>query len=82
MLPVVDRSPEELNEALVRRMESMVSDLLVISGMTRRGAVLPPEYNKEWGLASIRRFAERLFDALEKHEPVKHPWDVEKSDAA
>jgi hypothetical protein len=79
MLPAVERSAEELNEALVRRIQSMNSDLMVLSGMTKRGAVLPKQYRE---LEALRRYFNRLVDALERGEPVSHPWDVEKPNAA
>jgi hypothetical protein len=80
MLPEVTRSPEELNEALVRRMDCLISDLLVIDGMTRRGAVLPPESRGE-NLAATRRYMENLFIALQEGRSTTHAWDVEKRNA-
>jgi hypothetical protein len=82
MLPNVDRSPEELNEALIRRMESMTSDLLVLSGMTKRGAVLPEAYRTR-EFHAIWMMALRVLRALERGEAVSHPWgQKEKVDAA
>lgn len=76
MLPNVERTSEELNAALQRRLESLVSDLLVIDGMTRRGAVLN-EHNREHVVPPLIRLALRLLDALEKGEPAKQPWSAE-----
>jgi hypothetical protein len=81
MLPLPDRTPEELNAALERRMEDLVSSLMVINGMTKRGAVMPTMY-RERELPAIRRFAERIFAALEKGIPAGQPWDKESADAA
>ena len=81
MLPTVDRTTEELNAALERRMEDLVSSLMVINGMTKRGAVMPEKY-REQELPAIRRFATRIFDALEKGVPAGQPWDRENADAA
>jgi hypothetical protein len=73
MLPAVERSADELNEALVRRMDCLISDLLVIDSMTRRGAILPLESRGE-NLAATRRFTENLFIALQEGRPTIHPW--------
>lgn len=82
MLPEITRTPEELNDALVRRMESMTSDLLVLSGMTKRGAVLPEEYRAN-EFQAIRMMALRVLRALGRGEAAHHPWGYkERSDAA
>lgn len=54
--------------------QALVSTLLLLSGMTKRGGVLPEAY-REKELPAIRRFAGRVLDALEKGEPAKQPWD-------
>lgn len=82
MLPAVDRSPDELNDALVRRMEDFASDLFLLTGMTKRGAVLPEDYRSRV-LPPIRDMTVRVLDALLAGEVIRHPWDHErKSDAA
>lgn len=67
--------PAEMSEHLQNRMQEFVSSLLVISSMTKRGGVLADEY-REREFPAIRRMAIRLLDALEKGEPVRHPWDI------
>ncbi len=81
MLPVVERTPEQLNDALMTRVENLTSDLLVLSGITQRGAVLPDQYRED-ALLPIMRLADRVFRALRAGEPVSNPWDREKTDAA
>lgn len=77
----VIRTPEELNACLERRVESLVSDLLVIDGMTKRGAVLSEKY-REHELPSICRFALRILTALEGGVPASQPWDRGDRNAA
>ena len=74
MLPLPERTPEELDAALQNRMEMLVSDLMVIDGMTQRGARLEPLY-RQLGMPAVRRMAERVLEALEKGETAKQPWD-------
>lgn len=74
MLPDVERTLEELNAALQRRLESLVSDLLVIDGMTKRGAMLSEEY-RERELPAIRRYASRILAAVESGASAEQPWD-------
>ncbi len=74
MLPTVDRTPEQLNEALLNRVENLASDLLMLSGITKRGAVLPDDYDRR-ALSAMRGLAMSVFDALEKGVPATHPWD-------
>lgn len=54
--------------------EALVSTLLLLNGMTKRGGVLPEEYRAK-ELPAIRRFATRVLDALETGTAVKNPWD-------
>jgi hypothetical protein len=77
----VERTPEEMNAALARRVESLVSDLLVIDGMTKRGAMLSAKYRVE-ELPAIRRFVLRIFDALDDGAPAQQPWNREQTDAS
>lgn len=65
-----------LNDALLSRMETLASDLLVITGMTRHGAVLPEAY-RSGQLQSMRRAYDRIFDALAAGAAVLHPWNQE-----
>ncbi len=81
MLPVVERTPEELNDALMTRVENLASDLLMLSGITKRGAVLPDGYDRR-ALSAMRGLAMSVFDAIENGVPATHPWDREKADAA
>ncbi len=81
MLPVVERTPEELTEALLNRIEMLAGDLMTLSNMTKRGAVLPDGYDRR-ALSAMRGLAMRVLDALEAGVPTQHPWDREKADAA
>jgi hypothetical protein len=56
------------------RIEDLVSSLLILDGMTKRGGALPDEY-RERELPAIKRFAGRVLDALEKGERARQPWD-------
>lgn len=56
------------------RVEDLVSSLLVLTGMTKRGGALEEEYRQK-ELPAIKRFATRVLDALEKGEPAAQPWD-------
>lgn len=58
------------------RMEDLASTLHVLNGMSRRGGVLPEDY-RAVDVPAIRRFAERILEALEKGEPARQPWDRE-----
>jgi hypothetical protein len=79
MLPEVTRSPEELNEALENRFEMLAGDLVTMSRITQRGAVMTPERRAR--VSAIRQYALRVLDALEKGEPAAHPSDhKEKAD--
>ncbi len=81
MMPLPDRTPDELNAALMTRVENLASDLLMLSGITKRGATLPDNY-REGNVPALRRLAMRVFDALENGASAAHPWDREKADAA
>lgn len=63
-------TPDDLRN----RMEDLASTLHVLNGMTRRGGVLPEDY-RAVDVPAIRRFANRIFDALENGKPAKQPWD-------
>lgn len=76
MLPLPERTPEELNARLARRLESFASDLQVIEGMTRRGAVLPAGYRQNQ-LQAMRRYCEVIFHALTVGEPAECKWHME-----
>lgn len=56
------------------RIEGLVSDLLILDGMTKRGGSLTEEY-REREIPAIRRFATRVLEALEKGERAAQPWD-------
>ncbi len=80
MLPTVERTPEELNDALMTRVENLASDLLMLSGITKRGAVLPDDY-RAVNVPALRGMAMRVFVALEAGEATSNLWDREKADA-
>ena len=80
MLPTVDRTQEQLNDALLNRVENLASDLLMLSGITKRGATLPDGYDSR-ALSAMRGLAMSVFDALEIGTPAQHPWDRESIDA-
>jgi hypothetical protein len=63
---------ETLDDQLLARMHGLSSGLLVIAGMTKRGAKLPPSYTAD---GAIRRMAERVFDALAERRAAVLPWD-------
>lgn len=56
------------------RVEDLVSSLLVLDGMSKRGGSLDEAYRAK-ELQSIKRFANRVLDALAAGEPAKNPWD-------
>lgn len=56
------------------RMEDLASTLHILSGMTKRGGVLPEDY-RATDVPAIKRCAVRVLDALEAGTAVKHPWD-------
>lgn len=63
-----------IHDKLRSRMECLASDLQVIDGMTKAGGVLDRSYI--YGtFQSMRRYAERIFDALEHEQPVRNDWD-------
>ncbi len=74
MLPVIERTPEELNDALMTRVENLASDLLMLSGITKRGAALPDDY-RAVNVPALRRLAMRVLDSLERGTPSQQPWD-------
>ncbi len=80
MMPLPNRTPEELDAALMTRVENLASDLLMLSGITKRGATLPDDY-RAGNVPALRRLAMRVLDALESGAPSQHPWDREKADA-
>jgi hypothetical protein len=80
MLPTVDRSSEELNEALLNRLEMLAEDLRTLGRITHRGAVLP-ELHRVF-VPSIKRLAMHVLDALETGGAATMPWDREKADAS
>lgn len=63
-------TPDDLRN----RVEDLVSSLLVLTGMTKRGGTLEEEYRQR-ELPAIKRFATRVLDALEAGVPTKNPWD-------
>lgn len=65
-----------LNDQLLARMEGFVSDLMVIDGMTRRGAALPLDYRTQT-LPPIVRMANRILEALQDGEAATHPWSAD-----
>lgn len=76
MLPLPERTTEELNECLERRMQSLVSDLLVIEGMTRRGAELSEGYRRNQ-LQAIHRFWQAIYEGLDAGIPAVAGWHME-----
>ena len=55
-------------------MEALVSTLLLLNGMTKRGGTLTEEYRAK-ELPAIKRFANRVLDALATGTACKQPWD-------
>ncbi len=80
MLPAVERTQEQLTEALLVRMENLASDLMMLSSITRRGAILPKTYREET-VPAIRRLTLRVLNALEKGEPAASVLNWETTDA-
>jgi len=77
MSDVIERFDPPTSDDVENNMEALVSTLMLLNGMTKRGGALTPEYRAK-ELQSIRRFATRIFDALEKGEPAVQPWDYAK----
>lgn len=73
-LDAIPRWDPPTPDDLRNRIEDLVSSLLVLSGMTKRGGALDEEYRAK-ELPAIKRFATRVLDALEKGEPAHQPWD-------
>lgn len=73
---VIDPS-QSLDEALQGNMEALAGRLFVINGLTKRGATLDRDY-RHGTLQSMRRLANRIFDALERAEATRNPWDMEE----
>jgi hypothetical protein len=63
-----------IHDKLANRMDCLASDLCVIDGMTKRDGRLTPSYINQV-LPAVRRYAERVFDALAKQQPVRNDWD-------
>lgn len=63
-----------IHDKLLTRMECLASDLKVIDGMTKKDGRLPASYI-DHVLPAMRRYAERVFVALERGVPVRNAWD-------
>jgi hypothetical protein len=74
MSDVIPRWDPPTSDDVRNRIEDLVSSLLVLDGMTKRGGSLDESYRQK-ELPSIRRFAGRVLDALEKGERAVQPWD-------
>lgn len=61
-------------EDLENNMQALVSTLMLLQGMTKRGGILDKAYRAN-ELPAIKRFAGRVLDALEKGEPARQPWE-------
>lgn len=81
MSDAIDRWNPPTPDDLENNLQALVSTLLLLNGMTKRGGVLSEDYRAK-ELPAIKRFAGRVLDALEKGEPAHQPWDHEKQEAA
>ena len=63
-----------IHDKLRSRMECLASDLQVIDGITKKGGSLSASYVTHI-LPPLRRYAERIFDALAEQRPVRNDWD-------
>ena len=67
---------QSLDDQLLANVERLAGQLMVIDGLTKRGATIPPEHR--FKLDANRQYADRIFAALAAGEPTRNPWDREE----